>query len=235
MMESIALITDSTIAMLSGIGMTFQLLFISAFFGMILAVALLLMRMSGKWYLSGLAQAYIYVFRGTPILVQMFIIYYGLPQFEVIRESFLWPVLREGYGCAIVALFLNSCAYTTEILRGGVLGVDKGVLEAASALGMSKRQRLIHITAPIAMRLSIPAYSNEFISLLKSTALASTITVIDMTGIGRTLVAETFAPYEIYISLAVIYIVLTFFIQRSFGSIESVLSRHCAKKLGRKE
>lgn len=165
----------------------------------------------------------------------MFIIYYGLPQFEVIRESFFWPVLREGYGCAIVALFLNSCAYTTEILRGGVLGVDKGVLEAASALGMSKRQRLIHITAPIAMRLSLSAYSNEFISLLKSTALASTITVIDMTGIGRTLVAETFAPYEIYISLAVIYIVLTFFIQRSFGSIESVLSRHCAKKLGRKE
>jgi len=229
MTESISLVTDGIVSMLSGIGITFQLVFISAFFGMILAVCLLLMRISGKWYLNWLAQAYIYVFRGTPILVQLFIIYYGLPQFEIIRESFLWPVLREGFGCAIVALFLNSGAYTTEILRGGVLSVNKGLLEAASALGLSKSQRFLHITAPLAIRLSLPAYSNEFISLLKSTALASTITVVDMTGIGRTLVAETFAPYEIYISLAVIYIVLTFFIQKTFGGIENALSRYTKK------
>jgi polar amino acid transport system permease protein len=229
MTESISLVTNGIVSMLSGIGITFQLVFISAFFGMILAVSLLLMRISGKWYLNWLAQVYIYIFRGTPILVQLFIIYYGLPQFEFIRESFLWPVLREGFGCAIVALFLNSGAYTTEILRGGVLSVDKGLLEAASALGLSKSQRFLHITAPLAIRLSLPAYSNEFISLLKSTALASTITVVDMTGIGRTLVAETFAPYEIYISLAVIYIVLTFFIQKTFGGIESALSRYTKK------
>lgn len=231
MTESVSLITAGVVEMLSGIGMTLQLLMVSAFLGLVLAIALLLMRISGKWYLNWLAQAYIYIFRGTPILVQMFIIYYGLPQFEAIRDSFLWPVLREGYGCAIVALFLNSGAYTTEILRGGILAVDKGLLEAASALGLSKRQRFIHITAPIAIRFSIPAYSNEFISLLKCTALASTITVADMTGIGRTIVAETFAPYEIFISLAIIYMIMTFVIQRSFGGIENLMSRH-TKKLG---
>jgi len=178
MTESISLISGSVFSMLSGIGVTFQLIFISAILGMILAVILLLMRISNKWYLNYLAQLYIYIFRGTPILVQLFIIYYGLPQFEFVRESFLWPVLRDGFGCAVVALFLNSAAYTTEILRGGVLSVDKGLVEAASALGLSKRQSFIHITAPIAIRLSLPAYSNEFISLLKSTALASTITVL---------------------------------------------------------
>lgn len=231
MTESVSLIVGGISRMLSGIGMTFQLLIISASLGLVLAIMLLLMRISGKWYLNWLAQAYTYIFRGTPILVQMFIIYYGLPQFEAIRSSFLWPVLREGYGCAIVALFLNSGAYTTEILRGGVLAVDKGLLEAASALGMSKCQRFIHITAPIATRIAIPAYSNEFISLLKCTALASTITVADMTGIGRTVVAETFAPYEIFISLSIIYMILTFAIQRSFGSIEKLMSRS-TKKLG---
>jgi polar amino acid transport system permease protein len=229
MTESISLISDSIFSMLSGIGVTFQLIFISAILGMILAVILLLMRISNKWYLNYLAQLYIYIFRGTPILVQLFIIYYGLPQFEFVRESFLWPVLRDGFGCAVVALFLNSAAYTTEILRGGVLSVDKGLVEAASALGLSKRQSFIHITAPIAIRLSLPAYSNEFISLLKSTALASTITVVDMTGIGRTIVSETFAPYEIYISLALIYIVLTFIIQKIFGSLENILSRYTKK------
>jgi len=231
MTESVALIFDSVLKMLVGLGMTLQLLIISSGLGLILAVILLLMRISGKWYLNLPAQIYIYIFRGTPILVQIFIIYYGLPQFEFIRDSIFWPILREGYGCAIVALFLNSGAYTSEILRGGVLAVDQGLLEAASALGMSKPQRFLYILTPIATRISLPAYSNEFISMLKSTSLASTITVADMTGIGRTIVAQTFAPYEIFLSLAIIYMILTFFIQRSFGWIENRLSRY-TKKLG---
>ncbi len=226
MTESISLIFQSVVKMLGGIGMTFQLLFVSAVLGMALAIVLLLMRISGKWYLNFLAQAYIYIFRGTPILVQMFIIYYGLPQFEAVRNSFFWPILREGYGCAIVSLFFNSAAYTTEILRGGVLAVDKGLLEAAAALGLSKTQRFIYITAPIVTRISIPAFSNEFISLLKCTALASTITVAYMTGIGRTIVAQTFAPYEIFISLAIIYMILTFVIQKSFGVLEKYMGRY---------
>lgn len=220
------LIADSIPKMLMGIGLTFQLLFLSAILGLILAVLLLLMRISGKWYLSWPAQVHIYIFRGTPILVQIFIIYYGLPQFEFIRDSIFWPILREPFGCAILALTLNTGAYVSEILRGGVLGVDRGVLEAGAALGLSVRQKFIYLTVPIAARLSLPAYSNDFISLMKATSLASTITLVDMTGIARTIVSQTFAPYEIFISLAIIYMILTWIIQKTFGRIEKYLSRY---------
>lgn len=210
----INLILESLPLMLSGFGITLQLLVVSASLGLILAIVLLLMRLSGKFYLDWVAQVYIYIFRGTPILVQIFIIYYGLPQFEAVRDSIFWDVLREPTGCAILALTLNTGAYVSEILRGGVIGVDKGLLEAGSALGMSTSQKFIYITTPIATRLSLPAYSNDVISLLKSTALASTITIADMTGIARTIVADTYAPYEVFISLAVVYMTFTLFIQK---------------------
>ena len=216
----LSLIVESVPMMLAGIGITLKLLVVSGLLGLMLAICLLLMRISGKWYLNIPAQIYIYIFRGTPILVQIFIIYYGLPQFDAIRESLFWPILREPTGCAILALTLNTGAYVSEILRGGVLGVGKGLMEAGSALGLSSRQKFIYITAPIATRLALPAYSNDVISLLKSTALASTITIADMTGIARTIVADTYAPYEIYMSLAVIYMIFTFGIQKLFGAIE---------------
>ena len=222
----LSLVTDSIPRMLVGIGITFQLMFLSAVLGLILAVILLLMRISGKWYLSWPAQVHIYIFRGTPILVQIFIIYYGLPQFEFIRDSVFWPILREPFGCAILALTLNTGAYVSEILRGGVLGVERGILEAGSALGLSARQKFIYLTTPIAARLALPAYSNDFISLMKATSLASTITLMDMTGIARTIVAQTFAPYEVFISLAIIYVILTWIIQRTFGRIEKYLSHY---------
>jgi polar amino acid transport system permease protein len=221
-----ALIVDSVPKMLMGIGLTFQLLFLSAVLGLALAIILLLMRISGRWYLSAPTMVYIYIFRGTPILVQIFIIYYGLPQLEFVRDSVFWPILREPFGCAILALTLNTGAYVSEILRGGVLGVDRGLKEAGAALGLSARHRFIYITSPIAIRLCLPAYSNDVISLMKSTALASTITLLDMTGIARTIVAETYAPYEIFISLMFIYLILTWMIQRAFGWTEKRMSRH---------
>lgn len=224
------LIVQSLPQMLAGFGITLKLLLVSGFLGLILAVLLLLMRLSGKFYLDWVAQVYIYVFRGTPILVQIFIVYYGLPQFEAVRESFLWPILREPTGCAILALTLNTGAYVSEILRGGVLGVDKGLLEAASALGMSARHKFIYITTPIATRLALPAYSNDVISLLKSTALASTITIADMTGIARTIVADTYAPYEVYISLAIVYMIFTLGLQKLFGVIERYLGRYTQRE-----
>ena len=226
MIFDLSLIADSIPKMLMGIGITFQLMALSGILGLILAVILLLMRISGKWYLSWPAQVHIYVFRGTPILVQIFIIYYGFPQFEFIRESVFWPILREPFGCAIVALTLNTGAYVSEILRGGVLGVDRGILEAGSALGLSARHKFIYLTTPIAARLALPAYSNDFISLMKATSLASTITLMDMTGIARTIVAQTFAPYEVFISLAIIYMLLTWGIQKTFGRIEKYLSHY---------
>ena len=213
-----------------GIGVTLKLLAVSAVLGLLLAILLLLMRISGKWYLDWPAQVYIYVFRGTPILVQIFIVYYGFPQFEFIRDSIFWPILREPTGCAIAALSLNTGAYVSEILRGGVLAVGKGLLEAGSALGMSARHKFIYITTPIAVRIALPAYSNDVISLMKSTALASTITIADMTGIARTIVAETYAPYEIFISMAVIYMAFTWVLQKSFGRIEKRLGRYAKRE-----
>ena len=224
-----AIIVDALPKMLMGIGLTFQLLIISAILGLTLAIGLMLMRISGKWYMSWPAQVYIYIFRGTPILVQIFIIYYGFPQLEFIRDSFLWPMFRDPFGCAIFALTLNTGAYVSEILRGGVLGVDRGILEAGSALGLSVRQKFIYLTTPIATRLALPAYGNDIISLLKSTALASTITLADMTGIARTLVAQTFAPYEIFISLAIVYMILTWILQKSLGRVERYLGRYMEK------
>ena len=226
----LSLIVESVPMMLAGIGITLKLLVVSGLLGLMLAICLLLMRISGKWYLDIPAQIYIYIFRGTPILVQIFIIYYGLPQFDAIRESIFWPILREPTGCAILALTLNTGAYVSEILRGGVLGVGKGLMEAGSALGLSSRQKFIYITAPIATRLALPAYSNDVISLLKSTALASTITIADMTGIARTIVADTYAPYEIYMSLAVIYMIFTLGIRILFGAIEIYLGRYTKRE-----
>ena len=225
-----ALIIDSIPKILMGIGLTFQLLFLSLFLGTALAIILLLLRISGRWYLAAPTMVYIYIFRGTPILVQIFIIYHGLPQFEFIRDSVFWPILREPFGCAIIALSLNTGAYVSEIFRGGVLGVDRGLKEAGAALGLSVRHRFIYITSPIAIRLALPAYSNDIISLMKSTALASTITLLDMMGIARTIVAETYAPYEIFISLMIIYLILTWVIQRTFGWIEKRMSRHVRKE-----
>ncbi len=221
-----ALIMTSIPQLLDGIGLTFQLWFLSAILGLLLAIALMLMRNSGKWFLYVPAMVYIYIFRGTPILVQIFIIYYGLPQVEFIRESFMWNILREPFGCGILALTLNTGAYVSEILRGGVLGVPKGLGEAAAALGISKVQRFIYITAPLAIRLSLPAYSNDVISLMKSTALVSTITLLDMMGIARIIVSETYAPYEFFISLMIIYLILTWITQKIFALLERRINRH---------
>ena len=161
------LIVESIPEMLSGFGTTLYLLLISGFLGLLLAIVLLLMRISGKFYLDFPAQIYIYIFRGTPILVQIFIIYYGLPQFEYIQDSIFWIKLREPTGCAVLALTLNTGAYVSEILRGGVLAVNRGLIEAGSALGMNARHRFIYITTPIAIRIALPSYSNDVISLLK--------------------------------------------------------------------
>ena len=228
----IGLVFESIPKMLAGLGLTLELLLLSSLIGLVLAVITLLMRISGRWFLVAPAVTYIYIFRGTPILVQIFIIYYGLPQFELIRDSVFWPFLREPFWCAIVALSLNAGAYVSEILRGGVLGVDKGVLEAASALGISKTQSFIYITSPIAIRLSLPAYSNDIISMTKATALASTITLLDMTGVARTIVAQTFAPYEIFISVAIIYMIIAWMVQRGFGMLEKRMSRYLKATAG---
>lgn len=224
-----SLIASSLPKILQGLGLTLNLLAVSTLFGLILAVGILLMRLSRRAWLTWPAKAYIYFFRGTPLLVQLFVIYHGLPQFGFIRQSVLWPILREPYWCSVIALSLNTGAYVSEILRGGVLGVDKGLIEAGKALGLNKFQRASRITAPLAVRLALPAYSNEIVSMLKSTALASTVTLMEMTGVARTIVADTFAPYEIFIAATIIYLVLVWIIQTGFTLIETAANRHVRK------
>jgi octopine/nopaline transport system permease protein len=225
----LSLIFSSLPKILQGLGLTLNLLAVSTLFGLALALGILLMRLSGRAWLVWPAKAYIYVFRGTPLLVQLFIIYHGLPQFGFIRQSILWPILREPYWCSVIALSLNTGAYVSEILRGGVLGVDRGLIEAGKALGLSRLQRTTRITAPLAVRLALPAYSNEIVSMLKSTALASTVTMMEMTGVARTIVAQTFAPYEIFIAAAIIYLVLVWIIQTVFSRIEARANRFVRK------
>jgi len=225
----LSLIADNVPKIALGAGLTLQLLFLSLLIGSLLGVGAVLMRISGSPVLAWPSFAYSYVFRGTPMLVQIFLIYYGLSQFEGVRNSMLWPILREPYWCAVIALSLNCGAYTAEILRGGIQGVDHGLHEAGRALGLTPRQRFVHVTAPIAVRLALPAYGNEMISLLKGTALVSMITMNDITGVARNVVAKTFAPYEVFISAAIVYLVITWAIQRGVRLAERHFSRYIRK------
>ncbi len=224
------LIFSSLPQLLSGLAVTLKLLFLSTLIGLALAIVILLMRLSGRQWLIWPAKAYIYFLRGTPILVQIFLIYYGLPQFDAVRDSVFWPLLRQPFFCCMVALALNTSAYVSEILRGGVMGVDKGVYEAAKALGLTARQRFIYVISPIAIRIALPAYGNEIISMMKATALASTVTLLDVTGVARTIVADTFAPFEIFIVAAIIYLVMAWLFQLGFGIIEERIGRYMKRE-----
>jgi octopine/nopaline transport system permease protein len=223
------LIAASLPKIATGVVLTLKLLVVSLLLGTALGIGAALMRISGSRLLAWPSFAYSYVFRGTPMLVQLFIIYYGLSQFEGLRNSMLWPILREPFWCAVIALSLNEGAYAAEILRAAIRGVDQGLHEAGRALGLSPRQRFMHVTAPIAVRLALPAYGNEMIGLLKGTALVSMIAMNDITGVARTIVAKTFAPYEIFISAAIVYLSITWVIQHGIRAAERHFNRYIKK------
>ena len=167
-----------------------------------------------------------FVFRGTPLLVQIFLIYYGLGQFPEVRASFLWPFLREAFWCALLALTLNTAAYGSEIIRGGLASVPLGQVEAGKAAGMSGFLLFRRIIAPIAIRQALPAYSNEVILMVKATSLASIITLMEVTGIAQKLIAQTFRAIEIFIVAGLIYLVSNRVITRVLLFIEYRLSPH---------
>ena len=223
------LIVSSLPTIGSGVVLTLQLLSVSVCVGTALGIVAAMMRISGSPLLAWPSFAYSYVFRGTPMLVQLFIIYYGLSQFEWLRNSMLWTILREPYWCAVIALSLNCGAYTAEILRAAIRGVDQGLHEAGHALGLTSRQRFMYITTPIAVRLALPSYGNEVIGLLKGTALVSMIAMNDITGMARTIVAKTFAPYEIFIAAAIVYLSITWVIQHGIRLAEQHFNRYIKK------
>ena len=215
-----ALMLTSIPDLLRGSIITFELVGLSMLLGMILAVPLALMRVSHRLWFFAPSYGYIFFFRGTPLLVQIFLVYYGLSQFDLIKESSLWPILREPYWCAVIAFTLNTAAYTAEILRGAILAIPHGQIEAAKAMGMSRFLLLRRIIAPQALILALPGYSNELILLLKGSALASTITLLELTGITRKIIAETYKPFELFLLAACIYVLITFVLTRIFHWVE---------------
>jgi len=218
------LMIESFPKLLSGLNLTIQLVTISLFLGFCLAVGLALLRLSNNTFLSFFAKTYIFYFRGTPLLVQIFLIYYGIAQFEIIRESFVWSFFKEAYWCGILALTLNTCAYSSEIIRGGIQSVPFGQIESAKSVGMSGFLLYRRIILPIAFRQALPAYGNEMILMVKATSLVSTITLMEVTGIARLIIAKTFSPVEVFIVAGLIYLTINFIITRLVNFCEIKLT-----------
>ncbi|SEB08132.1 ABC transporter permease [Rubrimonas cliftonensis] len=216
----LAIVAESLPRLLEGLTLTLALIAMSLAGGALLAgpAAWLLMRPS-PW-LRGPARVYVWAFRGTPALVQLFVIYYGLAQFEWLRATAAWGVLREPFWCCVLAFSLNSGAYTAEILRGAIAGVPAEQAEAARALGLSPARIFRLVLWPQALRLALPPYGNEVVGMIKTSALASTVTLAEVTGVAETIAAETFAPYEVFLSAAIIYLALSSAAERAIAAIE---------------
>ncbi|NTA40379.1 ABC transporter permease [Agrobacterium salinitolerans] len=217
---NIALIIDVLPLLFDAACLTIQITAAAIMLGFCLAVPLALARADGPTWLSRLVFGYTFFFRGTPLLVQLFLIYYGLGQLPWIRSSFAWPLLRDPYWCALLAFSLNHAAYTTEILRGAIRALPQGALEAAKAVGMSYLLRTRRISFPIAFRSALPSYTNEIVLMLKASSLASTVTLMELTGTSRKIISETFAPYEVFLAAASVYLLITFFLVRLSALLE---------------
>ena len=221
------IIFESIPDLLGGAVLTVQLVVFSGIVGLFLGLILALLRLSKHWTVQIIPFLYIFFFRGTPLLVQIFLIYNGLGQFEWVRQSFLWePVLSQAYWCAIIAFTLNTSAYLAEIIRGAIQAIPTGELEAADAMGLSKWKKLTRITLPRAFGIVIPAYSNEVIFMLKGSALASTITLMDITGVARTISSRTYTNIELFFAAGIVYLLLSWVILFSFRLFEKRMNRH---------
>lgn len=181
-------------------------------------------RRSSYRSLSRVADLYVLVFRSTPLLVQLFVLYYGISQFEAVRSSWVWFVLRDPYACAVMAMAICAGAYAAEVMRGALAAVPKGALEAGAALGLSKFKVFYLITLPIAARSALPAYGNEVIVTIKSTSLASTVTVMELTGTAKDLMSETYAVIEVFCMVALVYLVLNAAVMLSFKLANNAFS-----------
>jgi len=218
------LMYESFFKLVKGIPLTLEVVIISTILGFFLAILVALMRISKKGYLNKAAYYFVYAVRGTPLLLQIFFIYYGLAQFSFIQDSFLWIVLKDPFWCAIIALTLNTCAYSSEIIRGGIQSVSKGYLEVGSALGMGRILSFRIIMLPLAIRQALPAYGNELILMVKASSLVSTVTLMEITGIARKIISQTFAPIEIFLVAGSIYLLINFLITRGIKAAENKLS-----------
>ena len=203
---------------------TLKLLSVSLIVGLFIGLLFAILRLNKNIFINKFAYGYSYVFRGTPLLVQIFIIYFGLGQIESLRSSFLWAILKEPYWCAIIAFALNTGAYTSEILRSAFQTIKPGIIEAGKSLGISNKIIFYKVQIPIAIRQSLPAYGNEIILMLKGTSLASTVTLMDLTGVAKYIISTTFKPIEVFIVAGGIYLFMTFIIHNVIKLLEKKYS-----------
>ena len=210
--------------LLSATVVTLKLLYFSLFFGLFIGLLFAILRLNKNIFINKFAYGYSYVFRGTPLLVQIFIIYFGLAQIEYLRTSFLWVILKEPYWCAIIAFTLNTGAYTSEILRSAFQTIKPGIIEAGKSLGVTNKIIFYKIQIPIAIRQSLPAYGNEMILMMKGTSLASTVTLMDLTGVAKYIISTTFKPIEVFIVAGGIYLFMTFIIHNLIKYLEKKYS-----------
>jgi His/Glu/Gln/Arg/opine family amino acid ABC transporter permease subunit len=213
--------------LLDGLWVTLGITGLSVVIGLVLAIPVALMRLSDFKILKWPSYFFVFYFRGTPLLVQLFLIYYGSGQFRVELSEFgLWSFFREAWFCAVFTLTLNTCAYTAEIFRGAIASVPKGVIEAGRSCGMSGVLLYRRAILPQALRIAWPAYGNEVIFLMQASSLVSIITLLDLTGVARRIISETFAVYEVYLLVAFIYLIITYVLAFLFKRIENHLQRH---------
>ena len=220
----LSLMVTSLPKLLSAAIVTLKLLSISLFFGLIIGLIFAILRLNKNMIINKFAYGYSYVFRGTPLLVQIFIIYFGLGQIEYFRSTFLWAVFKEPYWCAIIAFALNTGAYTSEILRSAFETIRPGIIEAGKSLGISSTIIFYKIQLPVAIRQSLPAYGNEIILMMKGTSLASTVTIMDLTGVAKHIVSTTYKPLEVFLLAGGIYLFMTFLIHNLIKYLEKKYS-----------
>ena len=218
------LIISSFPKMLGAAVITVKLLAFSLAIGLLIGLLFAVLRLNKNIFINKFAYGYSYLFRGTPLLVQIYIIYFGLGQIEFIRSTFLWVILKEPFWCAIIAFALNTGAYTSEILRSAFQTIKPGVIEAGKSLGISNKIIFYKIQIPIAIRQSLPAYGNEIILMLKGTSLASTVTIMDLTGVAKHIISTTFKPVEVFILAGSIYLFMTFIIHNVIKFLEKKYS-----------
>ena len=210
--------------LLNAAAITLKLLSVSLIIGLFIGLLFAILRLNKNIFINRFAYGYSYLFRGTPLLVQIFIIYFGLGQIEYLRTTFLWTILKEPYWCAIIAFALNTGAYTSEILRSAFQTIKPGFIEAGKSLGISRRIIFYKIQIPIAIRQSLPAYGNEIILMMKGTSLASTVTIMDLTGVAKYIISTTFRPVEVFIVAGGIYLFMTFVIHNIIKYLEKKYS-----------
>ncbi len=218
------LMINSFPKLLNAAVVTLKLLSVSLIVGLFIGLLFAILRLNKNIFINKFAYGYSYVFRGTPLLVQIFIIYFGLGQIESLRSSFLWAILKEPYWCAIIAFALNTGAYTSEILRSAFQTIKPGIIEAGKSLGISNKIIFLKVQIPIATRQSLPAYGNEIILMLKGTSLASTVTLMDLTGVAKYIISTTFKPIEVFIVAGGIYLFMTFIIHNLIKFLEKKYS-----------